>query len=104
MSGRELINAEGNVVSDDRVEAFRTGLRGEVILPGDPAYDEARRIWNATIDKHPGIIARCSGVADVVDAVNFARENYLLVAVRGGGHNVGGRALCEGGMVIDCLA
>ena len=101
MAGCELINAEGNVVSDDRVEAFRTGLRGEVIRPGDPAYDEARRIWNATIDKHPGIIARCSGVADVVDAVNFARENYLLVAVRGGGHNVGGRALCEGGMVID---
>ena len=64
MAGGELINAEGNVVSDDRVEAFRTGLRGEVILPGDPAYDEARRIWNATIDKHPGIIARCSGVAD----------------------------------------
>lgn len=101
MAGGELINAEGNVVSDDRVEAFRTGLRGEVIRPGDPAYDEARRIWNATIDKHPGIIARCSGVADVVDAVNFARENELLVAVRGGGHNVGGRALCEGGMVID---
>ena len=101
MAGRELINAKGNVVSDDRVEAFRRGLKGEVIRPGDPAYDTARRIWNAIIDKHPGIIARCSGVADVVDAVNFARENYLRVAVRGGGHNVGGRALCEGGMVID---
>jgi len=101
MAGRELINAKGNVVSDDRVEAFRTGFRGEVIRPGDPAYDTARRIWNASVDKHPGIIARCSGVADVVDAVNFARENDLLVAVRGGGHNVGGRALCDGGMVID---
>ena len=101
MAGRELINAKGNVVSDDRVEVFRTGLQGEVIRPGDPAYDKARRIWNAIIDKHPGMIARCSGVADVVDAVNFARENELLVAVRGGGHNVGGRALCDEGMVID---
>jgi FAD/FMN-containing dehydrogenase len=101
MADRQLINAIGNVVSDKRVEAFRTGLRGQVIRPGDPAYDEARRIWNAIIDKHPGIIARCSGVADVVDAVNFARENELLSAVRGGGHNVGGRALCDDGMVID---
>jgi hypothetical protein len=101
MAGRELINAKGNVVSDDRVEVFRTGLQGEVIRPGDLAYDKARRIWNAIIDKRPGIIARCSGVADVVDAVNFARENELLVAVRGGGHNVGGRALCDEGMVID---
>ena len=60
-----------------------------------------RGIWNASIDKHPGIIARCSGVADVVAAVNFARKNELLVAVRGGGHNVGGRALCDDGIVID---
>src|SRR5512132_2717608 len=101
MASRELINAKGNVVSDDRVEVFRTGFRGEVIRPGDPAYDTARRIWNASVDRHPGMIARCSGVADVVDAVNFARENELLVAVRGGGHNVGGRALCDDGMVIE---
>jgi FAD/FMN-containing dehydrogenase len=101
MGGRELINAKGNVVSDDRVEVLRTGLHGEVIRPGDPAYDKARRIWNAIIDKHPGIIARCTGVADVVHAVSFARENELLIAIRGGGHNVGGRALCDEGMVID---
>jgi FAD binding domain-containing protein/berberine-like enzyme len=101
MAGRELINAKGNVVSDDRVEVFRTGFRGEMIRPGDPAYDEARQIWNSSVDKYPGMIARCSGVADVVDAVNFARENELLLAVRGGGHNVGGRALCDDGMVID---
>ena len=76
MAGRQLINAKGNVVSNDRVEVFRTGFRGEVIRPGDPAYDTARRIWNAIIDKHPGIIARCSGVADVVAALNnlFAPE------------------------------
>ena len=101
MAGCELINAKCNVVSDDRVEVFRTGFRGEVIRPGDPAYDKARRIWNAIIDKHPGIIARCTGVADVVHAVSFARENELLIAIRGGGHNVGGRALCDEGMVID---
>src|SRR5512144_1884486 len=101
MTGRELINSKGAVVSENRIEEFRVGFRGEVIHPDDAAYDTARKIWNASIDRHPGIIARCSGTADVVDAVIFARENALLVAVRGGGHNVGGRALCDGGMVID---
>src|SRR5512132_2696253 len=101
MAGRELINSKGDVVSENRIEEFRVGFRGEVIHPDDAAYDTARRIWNASVARHPGIIARCSGAADVVDAVSFARENELLVAVRGGGHNVGGRALCDGGMVID---
>ena len=77
MAGRELINAKGNVVSDDRVEVFRTGLRGEVIRPGDAAYESARRIWNATIDKRPGIIARCLGVADVIDAVKLRARTSL---------------------------
>jgi hypothetical protein len=72
-----------------------------VICPGEPHYDAVRRIWNASIDKHPGLIVRCLGTADVIDAVNFARTNDLLVSIRGGGHNVGGRALCDGGMVID---
>ena len=89
------------IASDDRIERFRTAFRGELIQPGDAGYETARKIWNASIDKHPGIIARCSGVADVVAAVNFARENELLVAVRGGGHNVAGRALCDDGIVID---
>ena len=88
-------------VSHDRIERFRAVFGGEVIQPGDAGYETARKIWNASIDKHPGIIARCSGVADVVAAVNFARENELLVAVRGGGHNVAGRALCDDGIVID---
>jgi FAD/FMN-containing dehydrogenase len=88
-------------VSHDRIEGFRTAFRGEVIQPGDAGYETARKIWNASIDKRPGIIARCSGVADVVAAVNFARESELLVAVRGGGHNVAGRALCDDGIVID---
>src|SRR5246500_1516781 len=97
----ELTNTKGVIVSHDRIERFQTAFRGEVIQPGDSGYETARKIWNASIDKHPGIIAHCSGVADVVDAVNFARENELLVAVRGGGHNVSGRALCDDGIVID---
>jgi hypothetical protein len=97
----ELKNTKGMVVGKDRIERFQTAFRGEVIQPTDFGYERARKIWNASIDKHPGIIARCAGAADVMAAVNFARENQLLVAVRGGGHNVSGRALCDGGIVID---
>jgi FAD binding domain len=98
---RELKNTKGMVVGQDRIERFQAAFRGEVIQPADFGYEKARKIWNASIDKHPGIIARCAGVADVKAAVNFARENELLVAVRGGGHNVSGRALCDDGIVID---
>jgi FAD/FMN-containing dehydrogenase len=83
------------------VERFGTGLRGELLRPDGTAYDEARKVWNGLIDKHPALIVRCAGVGDVVDSVNFARENDLLVAVRGGGHNVAGNAVCDGGLVID---
>jgi FAD/FMN-containing dehydrogenase len=101
MSSPELVNTRGAVIAADRIEAFQAAFGGEVIRPADASYGAARRIWNASIDKHPGLIARCSGVADVIAAVNFARENRILVAIRGGGHNVGGRALCDGGLVID---
>ena len=101
LTRRELTNTKGMVISRDRIERFQAALRGEVIQPDAFSYETARKDWNASIDKHPGIIVRCSGVADVVAAVNFARENELLVAVRGGGHNVGGKALCDDGMVID---
>jgi FAD/FMN-containing dehydrogenase len=83
------------------VEQFASGLRGELLRPDGTAYDEARKVWNGLIDKRPALIARCAGVGDVVDSVNFARENDLLVAVRGGGHNVAGNAVCDGGLVID---
>jgi hypothetical protein len=83
------------------LQSFQSSFHGEVFQPADAGYDEARRIWNASIDKRPGLIARCSGVADVVAAVNFGRANDLLTAIRGGGHNVGGRALCDDGIVID---
>jgi FAD/FMN-containing dehydrogenase len=83
------------------VERLRGGFHGAVILPADPGYDAARAIWNGAIDRRPACIARCTGVADVVAAVRFARERDLLVAVRSGGHGVGGYALCDGGLVID---
>src|SRR5688572_22152655 len=83
------------------VERFGGGLRGELLRPDGTDYAEARRVWNGLIDKHPALIARCAGVGDVIDSVNFARENDLLVAVRGGGHNVAGNAVCDGGLVID---
>ena len=83
------------------VETFGARLRGELLRPGDTKYEEARLIWNGLIDKRPALIVRCAGVGDVVDSVNFARENDLLVAVRGGGHNVAGNAVCNGGLVID---
>jgi FAD/FMN-containing dehydrogenase len=82
-------------------EDLRNSLQGTVIGPDDQGYDEARAIWNGTIDRRPACIARCTGVADVVAAVRFARERDLLVAVRSGGHGVGGHAVCDGGLVID---
>ncbi|HSL99147.1 MAG TPA: FAD-dependent oxidoreductase, partial [Candidatus Limnocylindria bacterium] len=70
-------------------------------MPGDPSYEESRRVWNGLIDKRPGLIVRCTGVADVIATVNFARVNDLRITVRGGGHNVAGTAVSDGGMVID---
>jgi FAD/FMN-containing dehydrogenase len=88
-------------MSDIDIKSFRSGFDGQVYQPPDVGYNEARQIWNASVSKRPKVIARCSGVADVIAAVNFGRANNLLTAVRGGGHNVGGRALCDDGLVID---
>ncbi len=79
-------------------------FRGDLLLPISPGYDAARRIWNGAIDRHPACVARCTGVADVVAAVRFARDHDLEIAVRGGGHNVAGTAVCDGGIVIDLSA
>ena len=79
-------------------------FRGELLLPTSPGYDTARRIWNGAVDRRPACIARCTGVADVVAAVRFARDHDLEIAVRGGGHNVAGTAVCDDGVVIDLSA
>lgn len=88
-------------LSIDDIAALKTRLRGDLIAPGDTDYDAARVVWNAMIDRRPGLIARCSGVADVLAAVDFARTHGLRVAVRGGGHNAAGYAVCDGGLMID---
>ena len=89
------------VIEESVVAGLRARIRGELIQPGDESYDEARMVWNGMIDKKPALIARCASVADVVASVNFARENGILLAVRGGGHNVAGTAVADGGLVVD---
>ncbi|GAB4363701.1 MAG: FAD-binding oxidoreductase [Deltaproteobacteria bacterium] len=83
------------------VGELRRKVRGEVILPGDPGYEGARRIWNGMFDRRPAVIVQCVGTSDVVHAVHFARDNRLLTSVKGGGHNSAGNAVCDGGIVID---
>jgi FAD/FMN-containing dehydrogenase len=83
------------------LDELRRGFTGEIIVPGDPGYDEARTIFNAMIDRRPGVITQCADVHDVVQAVQFGRDLGLEIAVRGGGHGVAGRSLTEGGLVID---
>ncbi|MHC4996932.1 MAG: FAD-binding oxidoreductase, partial [Planctomycetota bacterium] len=80
---------------------IRDGFQGKLIAPGDADYDEARKIWNGMIDKRPALIAQCAGTSDVVKAVNLARDRELPLAVRGGGHNVAGNAVCDDGVVVD---
>jgi FAD/FMN-containing dehydrogenase len=86
------------------LEAYEAELAGELVRPGDGAYEEARLLWNGMIDKRPALIARCESVEDVVASVAFARASDLLLAVRGGGHGVAGYAACDGGLVIDLSA
>ena len=88
-------------VSDSDIGALRGALRGSVLLPGEPGYDTARAIWNAMIDRRPGIVVQALGAADVIQVVNFAREHHAALAVRGGGHNIAGNAVCEGGIMLD---
>ena len=83
------------------VEALAASLRGPLLRPGEDGYDKARIVWNGMIDRRPALIARCAGVADVIAAVRFARTHGLLVSVKGGGHNITGNAVCEGGLMID---
>jgi FAD/FMN-containing dehydrogenase len=83
------------------VEGLRTGFGGELLVAGDEGYDAARKVWNGAIDRRPALIARCSGVADVIAAIRFGRERDITVSVRSGGHGVAGHAVCDGGLMID---
>ena len=89
------------MISPSAMEKFQANLRGPLLQPGEAGYDEARRVWNGMINRRPALIARCAGASDVIQCVNFARENNVLVAVRGGGHNIGGNAVCDDGLMID---
>ena len=89
------------MLNEAMIAAFRSGLRGGLIEPGEPTYDAARKVYNGMIDRRPRLIARCADVADVMSAVKFGRTHKLLVAIRGGGHNAGGLGVCDEGLVID---
>jgi FAD/FMN-containing dehydrogenase len=103
MSALAVLSSDGPSVDvpEDDLAALRGELRGPVLLAGDDGYEVARTVWNGNIDRRPAIIARCTGVADVQAAVNFARARNLVVAVRGGAHNAAGHGTCDGGIVID---
>jgi len=101
MSDSTIISATGNSIADEAVEQFQAGLRGPLLRPGNEGYEAARKLWNGMFDRKPALIARCSGAADVITAVNFARDHGLHVAVRGGGHSIPGHSVCDGGLLID---
>jgi FAD/FMN-containing dehydrogenase len=89
------------MLNENSIAGFKANLRGQLIEPGDKDYDEARKVYNGMIHKKPRMIVRCADVADVINAVNFARENALLLAIRSGGHNAGGLGICDDGLVVD---
>jgi FAD/FMN-containing dehydrogenase len=88
-------------LTPEALVGFRAALGGQALLPGDIGFDQARTVWNATVDKRPGLVVRCAGPSDVVQAVRFARQHDLLLAVRAGGHNIAGKAVADGALLID---
>ncbi|UCD34748.1 MAG: FAD-binding oxidoreductase [Nitrospiraceae bacterium] len=101
MGDRWIVNRSGSVVAEFLARELRNSIGGEVLRPHDAQYDAARKVWNGMIDKYPSLIVYCRDRADVITAVNFARANDVLAAIRSGGHNVAGNAVCDSGMVID---
>lgn len=89
------------MLNENLIQDFRATLRGHLIQPQDGSYEDARKVYNAMIDKRPRMIVRCANVADVIRSVNFARENNILLSIRSGGHNAGGLGICDEGLVID---
>ena len=103
MSGSILtsIKRTRTTIPSDVLDRLRTALRGSLCLPGEPTYDASRTIWNAMIDRHPAAIVRAAGAADVIRAVEFAKQNQLVLSVRAGGHNIAGNAVCDDGLMLD---
>jgi FAD/FMN-containing dehydrogenase len=103
MTDLRIVTSDGGdkILERASIEGFADSLRGRLLRPGEDGYDAARRVWNGMIDRRPALIARCAAPADVIAAVRFAREHGLLLAVKGGGHNITGNAVCNGGLMLD---
>jgi FAD/FMN-containing dehydrogenase len=85
----------------NKIDTLKGKVKGKIVLPDNPRYDEVRQIWNAMIDRRPAVIVQCTDTGDVREALNFARENRLEISIRGAGHNIAGNAVCDGGVMID---
>jgi FAD/FMN-containing dehydrogenase len=92
------------MVPESAIQKFKGTLRGQSLCPGEQGYDAVRAVPNAMIDRRPALIARCAGAADVIACVRFAREHDLVLSVRGGGHSVAGKAVCDGALMVDLSA
>ena len=99
----KLRTADGDEIQLDQkiVDDLKTRVRGEVLFPGEAAYEDARTVWNAMIDRRPGMIVRCLGSGDVMAGVTFARQHGVAISIKGGGHNIAGLAVCDGGLMLD---
>jgi FAD/FMN-containing dehydrogenase len=95
------INGDVVAIPDDAIQALKASFKGPILTPYEPGYEDTRKIWNAMVERRPGMILRCTTTVDVVQALSFARQQRLLVSVRGGGHNIAGLAVCDGGVMID---
>ena len=91
-------------VSEQALDRFRARLRGDLVRADDPGYDRSRRVWNALVDRRPALIACCRAPSDVSAAVQFGCEHDILVSIKGGGHNISGNAVCDGGLMLDLSA
>ena len=104
MADNSVHSVQKPKLTREDIAGLRSTIGGQAVLDGDDGYEAGRRVWNGVIDKRPALIVKCAGPADVIAAVNFARDRALPVSVRGGGHNVAGTAICDAGVVIDLSA
>jgi len=99
-----MTSQSSRVLGEATLAELRTRMLGSMVSPGDSGYEDARQIWNRAIDRHPVLVLRCSGVADVISGLQFACSEGLPVAIRGGGHSIAGFSTCDGGVVLDLSA